>query len=50
MLLCIVVLDWRFEAAMIPAAAAVALASPWLFWYSRLSFLHTDHRFFKEGG
>jgi uncharacterized protein (DUF983 family) len=40
---------WRFESAMAAAGVAVALASPWLFWYSRLSFLHTDHRFFKEG-
>lgn len=30
------------------AAGAVALASPWLFCYARLGFLHTDHRFFRE--
>ena len=48
MLFFILGLDWRFESAMGMAALAVALASPWLFWYSRMSFLHTDHRFFNE--
>ena len=30
------------------AAAGVIGVSPWLFWYARLAFLHTDHRFFGE--
>lgn len=37
-----------FEASLSCAAGGVLLASPWLFWYSRLGFLHTDHRFFGE--
>ena len=41
-------LSWDFEKALLPAAAAVLLASPWLFWYSRLFFLYSDHRFFRE--
>jgi hypothetical protein len=47
-LLGVLVLGWPFERALILGGLAVALASPWLFWYSRLSFLHTDHRFFRE--
>jgi uncharacterized protein (DUF983 family) len=43
-------LGLSFEAGLGVAAAAVLLASPWLFWYSRLSFLHTDHRFFGGEG
>lgn len=42
------VLGWSFEKGLILAAAAALLASPWLFWYSRLIFVHTNHRFFKE--
>jgi uncharacterized protein (DUF983 family) len=41
-------LGWSLEAGLVAAGLAVLLASPWLFWYSRLSFLHTDHRFFRE--
>lgn len=41
-------LGWTFERSLWLGGAAVALASPWLFWYSRLAFLHTDHRFFRE--
>ena len=41
-------LGLRFEAGLGVAAGAVLLASPWLFWYSRLSFIHTDHRFFSD--
>jgi uncharacterized protein (DUF983 family) len=41
-------LGLRFEAGLAAAAVAVLLASPWLFWYSRLSFVHTDHRFFRD--
>lgn len=36
------------DACLLVAGALVALASPWLFWYSRLSFVHTCHRFFGE--
>lgn len=42
-------LGWSFERGMAVGGALVLLASPWLFWYSRLAFLNTDHRFFKEG-
>ena len=30
------------------AGVAVLAASPWLFWFARLSFVHTVHRFFRE--
>jgi uncharacterized protein (DUF983 family) len=39
---------WGLHACLAGAAAAVLLASPWLFWYARLSFVHTAHRFFRE--
>lgn len=42
-------LGWSFEKGMALGVFAVLLASPWLFWYSRLAFLYTDHRFFNEG-
>jgi len=35
-----------FNECLILAGLALVLASPWLFWYSRLFFIHTDHRFF----
>lgn len=35
---------WMFTAAI----AALLVASPWIFWYARLGFLHTNHRFFEE--
>ncbi len=41
-------MGWSFELGMGSAVAVVLLASPWLLWYSRLAFIHTDHRFFKE--
>lgn len=40
--------DLSFEAGLAVAAAVVLLASPWLFWLSRLAFIHTNHRFFRE--
>ena len=49
--LCVLCGHWAglgLAGGMVLAGAAVALASPWLFWYARLSFLHTDHRFFGE--
>lgn len=45
---CSLLLDWSFEGGMAAAGVVVLLSSPWLFWYSRLSFIHTDHRFFHE--
>gem|GEM_PF-2164544 len=33
---------------MVLTGLLVLFASPWLFWFARLSFLHTDHRFFGE--
>ena len=33
---------------MMSAAAALLLASPWIFWYARLGFLYTNHRFFRD--
>jgi hypothetical protein len=47
-LLAVLMLGWSFEQGLALGAGAVALALPWLFWYSRLAFIHTDHRFFKE--
>jgi uncharacterized protein (DUF983 family) len=41
--------DWGFGAALGAAAGAVLLASPFLFKLSRLAFIHTNHRFFREG-
>jgi uncharacterized protein (DUF983 family) len=32
----------------IAAAIAILACSPWIFWYARLGFLYTNHRFFKE--
>lgn len=29
-------------------AAALAVTFPWIFWYSRLAFLHSSHRFFGD--
>jgi uncharacterized protein (DUF983 family) len=43
-------LGLAFNAGLGLAAGAVLVASPWLFWYSRLSFVHTDHRFFGGEG
>ena len=37
-----------FSACLYLAGLAALLASPWLFWYARLAFLYTDHRFFGE--
>lgn len=47
-LLGVLAFDLPLEKALIPAALLVAVLSPWLFWYARLFFLHTDHRFFRE--
>jgi len=41
-------LGWPFSACLALGGCFVALASPWLFQYSRMSFLYTDHRFFGE--
>lgn len=48
LLICTLVLDWSFEHGMLLASLLVLLATPWLFWYSRLTFIHTNHRFFGE--
>ncbi|MGH7442645.1 MAG: hypothetical protein ACREKE_08245 [bacterium] len=37
-----------FETCLIASGVVVVLASPWLFWYSRMAFVHTHHRFFKN--
>lgn len=41
--------DWDFGPGLAAAAGAVLLASPFLFKLSRLAFIHTNHRFFREG-
>jgi uncharacterized protein (DUF983 family) len=35
---------WMFACA----AGALLLCSPLIFWWARLGFLHTNHRFFKD--
>jgi uncharacterized protein (DUF983 family) len=30
------------------AAGTLLLLSPWIFWVSRMGFLHTNHRFFQD--
>jgi uncharacterized protein (DUF983 family) len=45
---CLLLLDLSFGVGLGAAGVIVALASPRLFWLSRLAFLHTDHRFFGE--
>lgn len=37
-----------FSVLLAVAVGAMLLASPWIFWVSRLGFLHTNHRFFKD--
>jgi uncharacterized protein (DUF983 family) len=37
-----------FPVILAAAFTAVLLASPYIFWVSRLSFLHANHRFFSE--
>lgn len=37
-----------FDQCLIMDGSVLALLSPWLFWYARLFFIHTDHRFFGE--
>ena len=32
----------------VAAVLALVVASPWIFWVSRLGFLHTNHRFFSD--
>jgi ribosomal protein S27E len=39
---------FSFTGCLILAALGVVLASPWIFWYARLFFLHTNHRFFGD--
>lgn len=33
---------------VLSAALTLIALSPWIFWVSRLGFLHTNHRFFKD--
>lgn len=40
--------DWALGPAMGLAGLAVALLLPYLFWLSRTSFIHLDHRFFRH--
>jgi uncharacterized protein (DUF983 family) len=37
-----------FAAMLIAAGVALLACSPWIFWYARLGFLHTNHRFFGD--
>jgi hypothetical protein len=37
-----------FTAMLVAAGIALAVASPWIFWYARLGFLHSNHRFFGD--
>jgi len=39
---------WGLDACLAGAAGLVLLLSPWLFWFARLTFVHTVHRFFGE--
>ncbi len=40
--------DWQIMPALGVATAVVLLVLPYLFWLSRSSFLHLDHRFFRD--
>ena len=46
--LMVALLGGSFSAMLIYAGLVLAVFSPWIFWYARLSFLHTNHRFFKD--
>lgn len=43
-------LDFSIWGSVAWGAAAVVLASPYLFWVSRSAFLHAEERFFKRMG
>ncbi len=46
--LTVLFLGGSFAAILVGAFTALALASPYIFWVSRLSFLHANKRFFND--
>ncbi len=40
--------DASLFGVVLSAGVTMAVFSPWIFWVSRLGFLHTNHRFFKD--